>query len=74
MRIATSIRPPDSEKEVPMLSKALKWPVISLLIVGGIHFTAEAILPGLREIFVPAVVAPLLLVFGLWVGYKMVQA
>ena len=56
-----------------MLSKTLKWPVISLLIVGGIHFVAEAAVPGLREIFVPAVVAPLLLVFGLWVGYKMVQ-
>jgi len=56
-----------------MFSKTLKWPVISLLIVGGIHFIAEAILPGLREVFVPAVVAPLLLVFGLWVGYKMVQ-
>jgi len=56
-----------------MLSKTLKWPVISLLIVGSIHFVAEAIAPGLREVFVPAVVAPLLLVFGIWVGYKMVQ-
>jgi hypothetical protein len=56
-----------------MLAKTLKWPVISLLIVGGTHFAAEAIQPGLRDIFVPAVVAPLLLVFGIWVGYKMVQ-
>ena len=39
--------------EVPMLSKTLKWSVISLLIVGSIHFVAEAIAPGLREVFVP---------------------
>jgi hypothetical protein len=48
----------------------LKWPVISLLITGGLHFTAEAAVPDLKTVFVPAVLAPLLLAYGLWVGYR----
>jgi len=56
-----------------MFVKALKWPVISLLIVGGLHFLAEAILPDLKDTFKPPVLAPVLLAFGIWVGYKMVQ-
>jgi hypothetical protein len=48
----------------------LKWPVISLLITGGLHFTAEAAVPDMKTIFVPAVIAPVLLVYGLWVGYR----
>ncbi len=56
-----------------MLAKTLKWPVISLLIVGGTHFLAEIILPDLRNIFAPPVTAPLLLAFGIWVGFKRVQ-
>lgn len=56
-----------------MYVKTLQWPVISLLIVGTIHFMAEMILPDLKNIFQPPVLAPLLLAFGLWVGYKMAQ-
>jgi len=55
-----------------VLVKTLKWPVISLLITGGFHFIIEAILPDLRNIFVPAVLAPLLLAFGVWAGYRAV--
>lgn len=56
-----------------LLYQTLKVPIISLLIVGSAHFIAEALLPDLRTIFVPAVLAPLLLAFGIWVGYKVVQ-
>lgn len=55
-----------------VLTKALRWPIISLLITGGLHFTAEAIWPDLRTAFVPPTLAPLLLVYGLWVGYRVV--
>src|SRR5215831_14552263 len=48
----------------------LRWPVISLLITGGIHFIAEAAVPDLKTIFIPAVLAPLLLAYGVWVGYR----
>ena len=54
--------------------ETLKWPVISLLITGALHFSAEAIWPDLRNTFVPAVLAPLLLAYGLWVGYRAIQA
>jgi hypothetical protein len=56
-----------------MWFKTLKWPIISLLITGGFHFTIEAVLPDLKNLFVPPVLAPLLLAFGIWVGYKAVQ-
>lgn len=56
-----------------MLLRTLKWPIISLLITGGVHFTIEAILPDLKTIFAPAVLAPLLLSFGIWTGYKAVR-
>jgi hypothetical protein len=60
-------------KEAHMLFKTLKWPVISLLITGGTHFILEAIWPDLKNIFVPAVLAPMLLTYGVWVGYKTIQ-
>jgi hypothetical protein len=56
-----------------ILPKTLKWPVISLLITGGLHFTIEAIWPELRNFFIPPVLAPLLLAYGLWVGYRAAQ-
>ena len=55
------------------LSRVLLWPVISLLITGGLHFTLEAIWPDLKATFVPAVLAPLLLAYGAWVGFRMVE-
>jgi len=49
---------------------ALKWPVASLLITGGLHFMLEAVWPDLKTIFIPAALAPLLLAYGMWVGYR----
>lgn len=57
-----------------LLYKTLKWPVVSLLITGGLHFTLEAIWPDLKNTFIPPVLAPLLLAYGLWVGYRAIQA
>ena len=53
-----------------MLIRTLMWPVIGLLVTGVWHFTIEAIWPDLHTIFVPAVLAPLLLAYGAWVGYR----
>ncbi|HEX2697551.1 MAG TPA: hypothetical protein VHM28_07575 [Anaerolineales bacterium] len=56
-----------------MLVKTLKWPVISLLITGGLHFTMEAIWPDLKNTFIPPVLTPVLLAYGIWIGYKAVH-
>ena len=56
-----------------MLYKTLKWPVISLLITGAFHFAIEALKPNLRNLFVAPVLAPLLLAYGIWVGYRAIK-
>jgi hypothetical protein len=56
-----------------MLVKTLKWPVISLLITGAVHFTIEAIWHDLQNLFVAPSLAPLLLAYGIWVGYKSIH-
>lgn len=48
------------------LIKGLTWPVVSLLIVGASHFTAEALRPELQAAIVPAVALPIYLVVGGW--------
>jgi hypothetical protein len=55
------------------LAKVLLWPIISLLITGGLHFALEGIWPELKATFIPAVLAPLLLAYGVWVGSRMVE-
>ena len=56
-----------------MLARTLKWPVISLLLIGGTHFVEEAILPGLKDFFLPPVVSSIVLAVGIWLGYVAVQ-
>lgn len=56
-----------------LLYRTLKWPVISLLITGALHFTLEAIWPDLKTFFVPSTVGPVVLAYGLWVGYRAVK-
>ena len=56
-----------------MYIKALKFPVISAIIVGLIHLTSEAIFPDLKGLFQPSVVAIVVTAFGIWAGYKVVQ-
>jgi len=59
---------------ISTFARVLAWPVVSLLLTGGLHFVLEAVWPDLRATFVPAVLAALLLACGLWVGYAMVEA
>ena len=56
-----------------VMVRALTWPIVALLITGGWHFTVEAIWPDLRNLFVPAVIGPVLLAYGAWVGYAAVS-
>ena len=56
------------------LRVALVWPIVGLLLTGMWHFTVEAIWPDLRNTFVPAVIAPVLLAYGAWTGYRAVAA
>ena len=56
-----------------MYVRVLRWPVISLVIIGITHFIAEIIWPGLKDIYQPPVLAPFLLAVGAWVGYKTIQ-
>ena len=57
-----------------LFSRTLKWPVISLLITGATHFLLEAIWPDLKTTFIPPVLAPILLAYGAWVGYRAIGA
>jgi hypothetical protein len=49
------------------------WPVIALVITGMTHLTVEAIWPDLQTFFMPPTLAPLLLAYGAWVGYRAVK-
>jgi hypothetical protein len=48
------------------LVKGLRWPIVTLLVIGGSHLLAEALRPQLSEVVVPAVVMPIYLVVGAW--------
>ena len=54
--------------------RSLRWPIVSLLITGALHFSAEAIWPDLRTLFVAPSLAPLLLAYGVWTGSSTVGA
>ena len=57
-----------------MVTRTFLWPVIALLVIGGTHFTAEAIWPKLQTIIGPTVEGPLLLAAGAWLGRNAVRA
>lgn len=44
----------------------LTWPVVTLLVIGGSHFLAEAFRPDLHDVITPPVVMPIYLVAGGW--------
>jgi hypothetical protein len=56
-----------------ILIRALRWPVIGLLIIGSVHFIEEALLPDLQTIFIRPVVGPLVLAVGIWLGYRTIS-
>jgi hypothetical protein len=71
-RAPTGISAAD-ERNIPMLPRILRWPVVALIITGLWHLAIEAIWPDLQATFVPAVLAPLLLAYGAWVAYRAVS-
>ncbi len=70
----TTARPGDRAASVAGPIRAVALPVLSLLITGMVHFSLEAIWPDLKTTFIPPVLAPLLLAYGVWVGYRVVEA
>jgi hypothetical protein len=52
-----------------MLIKTLKWPFISILIAGALHFTVEAIWPDLQTSYPTPVLGLVQFAYGIWVGY-----
>jgi hypothetical protein len=56
-----------------MLTKTLKWPVISFLTVGLVIFVTKIFLPDLKNYFQPSVMGTVWLALGLWIGYRTVQ-
>lgn len=51
----------------------LRWPVGALVLTGMAHLAAEAMRPDLRGAFTPTTIGPILLIYGLWVGYRLVD-
>jgi hypothetical protein len=56
-----------------MLIKTLKWPFISILIAGALHFAVEAIWPDLQSFYTTPVLGLVQFAYGIWVGYKTVH-
>ena len=57
-----------------VLVRGLMWPIISLLVVGGSHFVAEAVWPSLAAFITPPVVMPIHVAAGAWAGLATVRA
>lgn len=54
--------------------RAITWPIVTLLVIGGSHLVAEAIRPELHEAVTPAVAGPIYLIVGGWGGLMAVRA
>jgi len=59
---------------VSTITRAIAWPVLSLLVIGGTHLVAEAIRPELHDVVGPAVAMPIYLVAGGWAALAVVRA
>jgi hypothetical protein len=53
--------------------RTLKWPSISLLITGSLHFVLEALWPDMKNLFIAPALAPLFLAYGIWVGLNAIR-
>jgi hypothetical protein len=70
----TGRRKEERKATMNVLVRGLTWPIIALLLVGGTHFTAEAVRPELASVFTPATVMPVYLLVGLWAGSRTLAA
>ena len=51
------------------MARAIAWPVLTLLIIGGTHLALEAVRPELHDVISPAAVMPIYLVVGGWTAF-----
>jgi hypothetical protein len=56
------------------MARAIAWPVVTLLVIGGTHLALEAARPELHELIGPAVVMPIYLVIGGWTAFGVARA
>ncbi len=56
-----------------MYVRALKWPIITWVVVDLVMLAAALLFGDIVPMMTPAVLAPLLLAFGLWAGSKIVE-
>jgi hypothetical protein len=54
--------------------RAIAWPILTLLVIGGTHLGLEAIRPELHDVIGPAVVMPIYLVIGGWTAFGSARA
>jgi len=54
---------------VNTMARAIAWPVLTLLIIGGTHLALEAVRPELHDVISPAAVMPIYLVVGGWTAF-----
>jgi hypothetical protein len=59
---------------VSTMTRAITWPVITLLVIGGTHLALEAIRPDIHDALGPAVVMPIYLVVGGWTAFGVARA
>jgi hypothetical protein len=63
-----------AERERSVIQRVFLWPVVSLVVTGMIHLGIEAAWPDLQTFFVAPTLAPLLLAYGAWIGYRAIDA
>jgi hypothetical protein len=66
--------PAAKEPTVSSMTRAVAWPVLSLLVIGGTHLLAEAVRPELHDVIGPAVAMPIYLVVGGWAAFGIARA
>jgi hypothetical protein len=59
---------------VSTMTRAIAWPVITLLVIGGTHLALEAVRPDIHDVLGPAVVMPIYLVVGGWTAFGVARA
>ena len=56
------------------MTRAIAWPVVSLLVIGATHLGLEAIRPELHDVIGPPVVMPIYLVIGGWAAFGVARS
>jgi hypothetical protein len=65
---------PEGASNVNTLTRAVAWPVLTLLVIGGSHLVLEALRPELHDAIVPAAIMPIYLVIGGWTAFGVSRA